>query len=251
MNAERFALYFVPEPNAAFYRFGAGVIGYDCFSGEQRPAPPGLGGADWRALTEEPRRYGFHATLKAPFRLRQGASIDALVEAAEAFARRWPVAPRFTPVVRLLAGFAAIMPAEAADEIGRLADDCVEAFEPFRAPLTVEERQRRVAAGLTADLIERLDTWGYPFVFEAFRFHMTLTGRLPLDRQAEVVAHLAAQLAEAWGSRPVAVDRLAVMHQATPAAPFRVLHLVSIGTPQTRDMHAAMTMPRWQGTPGR
>ena len=44
--------------------------------------------AAWRALTTEPRRYGFHATIKAPFRLAEDASPSdlsaALAELADA-----------------------------------------------------------------------------------------------------------------------------------------------------------------------
>ena len=68
----RFAIYFVPPAGTALYRFGAAVLGYDCYTGEdvERLRDSGLTQAEWAALTAEPRRYGFHATLKAPFRLR-------------------------------------------------------------------------------------------------------------------------------------------------------------------------------------
>src|SRR6266436_2078374 len=74
MTDPRYAIYFVPAPDTALYRFGAGALGYDCFTGADMATLDTLpvdAGA-WRELTREPRRYGFHATLKAPFRLAEG-----------------------------------------------------------------------------------------------------------------------------------------------------------------------------------
>ncbi len=45
------------------------------------------------------------------------------------------------------------------------------------------DRERRHPERLTSRELENLDRWGYPFVFEEFRFHMTLTGVLELDEQ--------------------------------------------------------------------
>src|ERR1700681_3275108 len=68
----RFAIYFVPAADTALYRFGAAVLGYDCYSGEAvaRLRDVGVPQPEWAALTAEPRTCGFHASLKAPFRLR-------------------------------------------------------------------------------------------------------------------------------------------------------------------------------------
>src|SRR5262249_12768926 len=67
----RYAIYFVPPADSALYRSGAGFLGYDCYPGKRlrQPQDTGLTASEWAQLTREPRRYGFHATLKAPFRL--------------------------------------------------------------------------------------------------------------------------------------------------------------------------------------
>jgi hypothetical protein len=64
------------------------VLGRDALSGESLSgfAIPGTDAQGWRELTAEPRRYGFHATLKAPFRLAAGLSADELFQAVAALA---------------------------------------------------------------------------------------------------------------------------------------------------------------------
>jgi hypothetical protein len=71
MDEPRYALYFVPPADSALYRFGAGFLGYDCYTGERlrHPQDIALTASEWEQFTHEPRKYGFHATLKAPFRL--------------------------------------------------------------------------------------------------------------------------------------------------------------------------------------
>src|SRR5215468_10868409 len=63
----RYAIYFAPAPESSLWRFGSATIGYNAASGRDIPATPPVGyeHAVWDRLTEEPRRYGFHATLKA------------------------------------------------------------------------------------------------------------------------------------------------------------------------------------------
>jgi putative phosphonate metabolism protein len=233
MSDRRFAIYFVPAAGSGLYRFGAATIGYDCCSGADLPVPAGLGLSrqDWDALTREPRKYGFHATLKAPFRLRHGGDDVGLIDAFERFTAERTVAPCFVPQVRLIGGFVAVVPDGADPAIRELADACVTEFEPFRAPLSPDERRRRVASGLSDAQVTNLDRWGYPYVFEEFRFHMTLTGSLPLDRRADILSQLQARYAQMLGDAPIAVDQIALLHQDCATARFRVLRHTSIGTP--------------------
>ena len=67
----RYAIYYVPAPDSDLDRFGAQLLGYDAFSGEDLPLPDGIlpAAPDWHDLTSDPRKYGFHATLKAPMSL--------------------------------------------------------------------------------------------------------------------------------------------------------------------------------------
>jgi putative phosphonate metabolism protein len=225
MSEPRYAIYFVPAPETPLYRTGAALIGYDVYSGSRLPFPGGLalGDDDWSALTSEPRMYGFHATLKAPFRLAPGRRAEELAAhlAAFAAAQREPVA--IAPAVRTIGSFAALVPGKPSPALDRLAAGCVRAFDGFRAPLSDGERRKRLAAPLTDRHKENLERWGYPYVFEDFRFHMTLTGRIAPAHQETVLACLRQSLGGIEG-RPLAVDRVALLRQPDGNTPF---HLVA------------------------
>src|ERR1700733_9969223 len=116
MNAyPRYAIYYTPRPGSDLDRFGTHLLGYDALSGEERPFPSGIETTvpDWRDLTQDPRKYGFHATLKAPFSLAQGKTAAELLSALETFANiRRPI-PVIKPIVNSIGGFIAVVPADA------------------------------------------------------------------------------------------------------------------------------------------
>ena len=139
----------------------------------------------------EPRVYGFHATLKAPFYLANGASEAGLKDAVREFAANQAAVTVGKLAVRELGTFVALVPDARNPHVDRLAQACVQEFDRFRAPMREPERGRRLAADLTAGQIENLERWGYPYVAEDFRFHMTLTGSLaPPERNAGVAISL-------------------------------------------------------------
>src|SRR5262245_39742721 len=84
MTDARYAIYFVPPAGGALYRLGSSLLGYDCYNGAELPWPGDLPD-DWAAMTEAPRRYGFHGTLVAPFRLRPREHEAGLVDAVANF----------------------------------------------------------------------------------------------------------------------------------------------------------------------
>jgi hypothetical protein len=231
MSGVRYAVYFVPGAESDLYRFGSAAIGYDCYRGVDVPLLAALetDPSDWRDLTREPRKYGFHATLKAPFRLAEDANERDLRNTLDRLALEFDAAPAFMPEVRLLGTFAAIVPRHMPPALSELANASVRAFEPFRAPLSENERQRRIAAGLDGIQIANLDRWGYPYVFNEFRFHMTLTGRLPPDRGGDIQARLSGLVDEAIGTRPIVVDRLALLRQSAPQDRFEVVRVAPVG----------------------
>ncbi len=226
----RYAIYFVPAADGALYRFGAGALGYDCYTGADVafPDPLPVERCAWRDLTGEPRRYGFHATLKAPFHLAEQAAESELVDAFHAFSRSIESAPVFEPMVASLQGFIAIIPTAAEPAIDRLAADCVAAFDRFRAPSSEHDRNRRLD-GLSERQIGNLDRWGYPYVFDDFRLHLTLTGRLDADRHAVVLPYLRDRFAAACGTGPLPIDRIALLRQDRPDARFLVIRHAAIG----------------------
>ncbi len=199
----RYAVYYTPPPESALARFGAAWF------------------ARKASCLDAPRRYGFHGTLKAPFRLADGTSEDGLLSAVEGFAASRRTLPG--PPLRLaaLAGFLALVPAAPFQALDRLAADCVATFDGFRAPGTEAELARRLSAGLSPREEALLRRWGYPYVMDAFRFHLTLTERLDeagLDRERALAESM-------LGGPPpsLLVDALTVAVEPADGAPFRSL----------------------------
>ena len=155
----RYAIYYVSAPGSALDRFGAELLGYDARSREDISFPGDVLHAvpDWHALTQDPRKYGFHATLKAPFPLAQGKTEAELLAACADFADAARPAPVIAPVIGSISGFIAVIAKERSEELGRFAADCVAALDSFRAPLTAADRTRRNPQRLTVRQREYLD----------------------------------------------------------------------------------------------
>jgi len=221
----RYAIYYVPEPGSALDRFGADLLGYDAHGGGDLPFPDGMlqTTPDWRDLTRDPRKYGFHATLKAPLSLARGETEAGLVAACAAFAGAVRSVPVISPVVNSISGFIAVVPAEPLPELERLAADCVSEFDKFRAPLTTEDRARRNPSQLTPRQCQYLDRWGYPYVMEDYRFHMTLTVRIAAERREPVLTMLRNRFS-ALALDTLAIDRIALFRQENTESRFRIIN---------------------------
>jgi putative phosphonate metabolism protein len=224
-HGPRYAIYFAPAPDDPLWRFGSAVLGYDAALGCDVPYLPdtGFGLDEWAAWTEEPRRYGFHATLKAPFRLAPRWRPAQLVAGLQDFARR-AQAPKLSGLrVAALGEFVALVPTGDTAAVANFAQSVVEAFEPFRAELTSDERQRRISSGLSDRQVQLLDRFGYPFVSEEFRFHMTLTGKLKPAHRGDVLDALTKAFARAFRPGPLFAGRLALFEQPTRRDRFRII----------------------------
>jgi putative phosphonate metabolism protein len=229
-DGPRYAIYFVPAAETELYRFGSAILGYDCYTGAEvaHATDLGLDPAEREELTREPRQYGFHATLKAPFYLSPSCSEVQLASALESFAALGRVVPVITPAVRVLGGFVAIVPDDPCPDVDTLAADCVTIFDAFRAPMSAAERARRMASGLGQSQISNLDRWGYPYLFDEFRFHMTLTGRVRSDRRHAVLAALQDAFVRRCGDHPIRIDRLVLVRQDHRDARFGVVRHFSL-----------------------
>lgn len=180
----RYAIYAAPE--GMLGGFGAAWLGWDAEAGAEvtHPEIDGLP-RPVAELTETPRKYGFHGTLKPPFRLaegRSGSDLDAVLAAFAA--ERPPVGPIPLALTRI-GPFLALTPRDPAPALDALAAATVRNLDRFRAPPAPEELSRRRAGGLTPTQESLLARWGYPYVMEEFRFHLTLTGRLA-TKEAEL-----------------------------------------------------------------
>lgn len=229
-ETRRYALYVVPRPECALARFGATWLGWDIETGSDvsPPETAGLPSAVHAVVTREPRHYGFHGTLKAPFRLLEGWTEGDLLAAAATFAEHRVPLTVPAPSLESLASFLALQPSASSAELDALASDCVVWFERFRAPLTAAELSRRRRGALSSAQDELLVRWGYPFVFGEFRFHMTLTGSLDVSLRARVSAALAPRLAELLDA-PFDISDLVLCVEPEPQERFRVLRRFPLG----------------------
>lgn len=220
----RHAIYFAAGSDSALSRFGAELLGYDAYTGNEMPFPrEALRVApDWRDISADPRKYGFHATLKAPMALAPGRTEADLTAACATFAGKSRSIPAIRPVVDSISGFIAVIPAEPVEALQQLAADCVRDFDSFRAALSAEDRARRRPEKLSERQRDYLDRWGYPYVMEEFRFHMTLTGRLDAERRGPILEMLRAQFAT-LKLDTIEIDRIALFRQDDAKARFRIV----------------------------
>jgi hypothetical protein len=202
------------------------LLGYDCYQSARLKTPdlPGISQSRWEAITREPRRYGFHATLRAPFRLRRGVDEKLLVHELDAFAAACR-APPPTPLKLGTPGdFIALVPEAPSPAIDQLAADCVRAFDQFRAPLSAAERKRRLAAGLTKRQVKYLERYGYPYVMDEFRFHMTLTGPLSNANRQPALDALNKLFTREIRDQLLVITAVSIVKQNSKDARLRVLH---------------------------
>jgi len=229
--SERFALYIAPPADDPLHAFAAGWLGWDPETGaETRPATAaGISAARLAELTAEPRRYGFHGTLKPPFRLADGCDEGQLIMALERFAAaRRPL--RLPPLqLAVLGSFLALRPSAPCAEVDLLAADCVRDFDRFRAPPSEQELARRRAHGLTPRQEANLAQWGYPYVMDDFRLHFTLTGRIDDDAERTVLRQHLEQETRPFTRNPCDVGEICLFVQPAAGAGFRIAGRYALG----------------------
>lgn len=228
----RYAIFFLPAPDSEFAEIGARWLGRDIENGTRYAAPvvDGLSADEHEGLVSGPRRYGFHATLKAPFRLPPDLSREALLTAFRSFARSSnPVRIPVLSLVRLRRFFT-LAPAVTNDELLMLGSDAEHHFERFRAAQTPQESSRRRSSDLTARQLRHLERYGYPFVLDEFAFHLTVTRQIR-DNEAERVRDVLESVFQPVIGRGLQVDRVALVMETAPGDEFSVLAVAPLGDP--------------------
>jgi putative phosphonate metabolism protein len=221
--ALRYALYFTPPKDDPLTELAGRWLGRDAFTGQEFAAHEAgdISAGEQRELTAEPRRYGFHATLKAPFALAASVTERDLMTVVEDFAARTPAFMLPELVLGQLGRFFALVPGGLHPPLQDFAATVVKSFEPFRAALSEADIARRKPESLSEAHRANLLRWGYPYVLDEFRFHMTLTGQVPPERQDAMRALLETTFADHTG-RPISISGLAVFIEETRGAPFTV-----------------------------
>jgi 2'-5' RNA ligase len=235
-ETSRYAIYLAPKPDTALWQFGSRILGYDAATGLDVPgfSLPFVAEDLWHQLTARARQYGFHATIKAPFRLRSGFGEQELISALAAFAAKQKPLPDVQLQLSIMdenaaGGFLALTPHQPCSLLHQLETATVEAMDPFRAPLTDIEIAKRNPEKLTERQNHYLARYGYPFVMEEFRAHFTLSDRLAGAKNAadELNDVMNADL----GVPILKLDELVLFKQSSPGARFSIIaRLPLVGT---------------------
>lgn len=221
----RVALYYAPAFDDPLHEAASTWLGRDAETNapKRQPELPNIA-----AITEDARGYGFHATLKAPFRLAEGVRWDTLVEAVEALAagiRPFDLPPL---AVQDLHGFLALRETTDSHALQAFADLCVAGVDHLRAPLTgAELAKRRKNGQLPPSQEALLQRWGYTYVFGEFFFHMTLTRRLTAAEK-EIYLPAATGFFDPLLEQARRVTDIALFTQAAPGAPFTVAQRIPL-----------------------
>jgi len=220
---QRYAIYYSPPADAAWARFATHWLGWDMETGAKVPHRPVSGlPLPVQEITETPRKYGAHATIKPPFRLAGGMTREGLEAACAALcAAQAPLRMDGLALTRL-GRFLALRPVGDTAALDALAARAVAALDPFRAPAPEAELARRRAAGLSPAQEENLARWGYPYVMGEFRFHITLSGKLPKPALGAVEAALTRDLVPLLPA-PFGIDDLALVGEDAEGR-FHLIH---------------------------
>jgi putative phosphonate metabolism protein len=214
----RLALYWAPEAEDPLHAAASRWLGRDTETGATFPQSP-LPGVDIAEITADARSYGFHATLKPPFHLATSYA-TAREDAAKLAARTAPFA--LPPLqVTDLRGFLALTESVPCPALNAFADECVAAMDAHRAPPTEAEIARRNPTRMNEKQREFLNRWGYPYVFEEWFFHLTLSRRLSEEEKAIVLPAVQQAVGET-AARPRIVRELCLFTQPERGAPFLV-----------------------------
>lgn len=218
----RYAVYFAPSKASGWQSFGAQWLGRSEFDHELLPLPDldGIASNQREELTRVPRRYGFHATLKAPFRLATGIAASELTDRMAKLARLLRPLPLGEMEVVTLGNFVALVPAAAVDGLHALAEACVTELDDLRAPLAAHELSRRLKEPLDARATELLKRFGYPHVLERYQMHFTLTGPVTAPEAARVTRVVTEPIERLNRQEPLVLDRLCLFIEPAADSPF-------------------------------
>jgi Protein of unknown function (DUF1045) len=177
-NSFRYAIYFAPVLNSPWWHKGSAWLGRDASNGNaiEQPSLSDINATDFARFTQHPRRYGWHATLKAPFRLAPDFNYQDLRQTVEKLCADCPPFKLSPLGVKWMGDFLALQAPLATDQTHAIAQKCIVNTQKLAASLSEAEKAKRRRVGLNPSQENNLVRWGYPYVFEDFKFHLSLTG---------------------------------------------------------------------------
>ncbi len=228
----RYAISFTPPASSSLWQQGSRWLGRDAYNGHSLPQPRlrGIDPERLATLTRTPGRYGFHAAIVPPFRLAENRSEEKLFDAMIDFVSRQRPVPVPGLEVGLLDNFFCLRPLRHSQAVQTLAGLCVRSFDCCRAPLTPSEMARSKAAILSGQEKKNLEMWGYPYVFEQYRFHFTLTARVAGGQEQEVIYSALSECFSPLLQDPLVIDALCLFIEPDPGQPMRCLHRFPFAT---------------------
>jgi hypothetical protein len=231
-NAYRYAIYYAPEVQSEWWAAGSQWLGRCAVTGHhlQQPAIEGMAAAHLHTLTQDPRRYGWHATLKAPFVLAAGENLSSLINRLRSIAGQLPAFEMPRLQVSTEGGFLALRPASKEPLIHATAHACVTGLHALAQPLTAEDLARRRQKKLSPLQERYLQTWSYPWVLDAFEFHMSLTGPFKDMPAAELAAVQGAARLQFEALPPCRFAHLSVFAEPHAGADFIWMDSVALGS---------------------
>ena len=221
MNFSRYAIYYIPD--LPLFQIGSDWLGWNSQSGQET-----FLSADDRRITDRPRKYGFHATVKPPFLLASHSTQGELQDAFHAFCATSSPATCGTLKIARLGRFLAMTQDVQSNEVTELAASTVSYFDKFRAPLSDKDIEKRRQRRLTPQQDELLLRWGYPYVMQEFKFHMTLTGPLQNDEIVSI-EQLANTRFQEFIGQSLNIALLALLGEDRDSGRFHVIEKLSLG----------------------
>jgi len=223
----RYAIYYAPEPGSPL-----DVFGRNWFNEETNGNPAAIARLNPKRLEElsaSTTRYGFHGTLKPPFGLNPATTVESLLNAARVFARS--LSPVELPPLELatIGKFIALTPSVQSASLEKLSAACVRAFEAFRVPLSDEQLESYKLNKLTVHQEQMLEHWGYPYVMEEFRFHISITDRIDDPHEREEIIDALEKLATPILNKPIPIRELTVFRQSAMDQPMEPIERIPFG----------------------
>ncbi len=218
---KRYAIYFTLPQTDPVYQTAIKWLGYDAYSGNKTNTDSKKLAKN-RQYVSKAAKYGFHATLKPPFRLSQDKSEEQLIDELENFASSITAFTCKPLKIKSMTHFIALAPKNSCDQLDAFAAQCLKHFEPFRAQLTREEYQKRNPVLLSERQLRYLEQWGYPYVEDEFRFHMTLTDSMMEDEIKKIKKKLKQYFKEVLG-KPLQINQLHIFRQDSTCSNFQII----------------------------